>query len=175
MNHKQKSRILIVEDDGSMGLLLGRSLEQLGYEIAGTVKTGEDAVLAVKECPPDLVLMDIILSRKMNGIEAAEQIRLFSKVPVVYITGHTDIDQWNKAKITEPFGYILKPFELRELDVVIAAAFYKYRKEQEIFSIKNRFHSCLENFGGVVIYSDLDLKPFLVEGPVEHVMGYKPG
>lgn len=174
MTQQQKPRILIVEDDEAMALCLGGSLDQLGYEVLGTVTTGEEAISAVKEHLPDLVLMDVVLSGRMDGIAATEQIHLFSKVPVVYITGRTDIEQWQRAKITEPFGYILKPFELRELDVVIAAAFYKYRKEQEIFSIKNRFYSCLENLGGVVFHSDLDFKPFLVEGPLEQMTGYKP-
>lgn len=121
-----------------MALCLGGNLEQLGYEVLGTVTTGEDAVLQVKECLPDLVLMDIVLSGKMDGIETTQQIHLFSEVPVVYITGRTDIAQWQRAKITEPFGYILKPFELRELDVVIAAAFYKYRKEQDFKELQRQ-------------------------------------
>jgi len=174
MTQQQKPRILIVEDDESMALCLGGSLDQLGYEVLGTVTTGEEAIAAVKEHLPDLVLMDVVLSGKMDGIAATEQIHLFSNVPVVYITGRTDIEQWQRAKITEPFGYILKPFELRELDVVVAAAFYKYQKEQEISSTKNRCYSCLEHFGGIVLHSDLDFNLFLVKGPVEHIMGYEP-
>lgn len=169
----QKPRILVVEDEGLIALCLKRYLELLGYEISAMVTTGEEAVAQVQKSPPDLVLMDITLSGKINGIEASQQINLISNIPIVYITGHSDIEQWQKAKVTEPFGYIIKPFELRELEVVVAAAFYKFRKEEELFAISSSCHSYLENFRGVILRSDLNFNPVFMHGPVEQVMGYK--
>ena len=173
MVKRQKARILIVEDDEAMAPHLRRSIEQLGYEVSAVVATGEEAIAQVKESVPDLILMDVTLSGKIDGIGTVEQIHSFQEVPVVYVTGRVDIEQWQRAKITEPFGYLLKPFELRELDVVIAAALYKFRKEQELFTVNNRWHHYLENFGGVVLRSDLDFKPVMIQGAVEKVMGYK--
>lgn len=173
MIKEQKQRILVVEDEGLIALCLKRYLEQLGYEVSALVATGEDAVLEAQMNPPDLVLMDITLKGKINGIEATKQINIFSNAPIVYITGHSDIDQWQKAKVTEPFGYIIKPFELRELEVVIAAAFYKSHKEQELFAVSSSCHSYLESFRGVILRSDLDFNPMFMHGPVEQIMGYK--
>lgn len=173
MIRAKKMRILIVEDDEAGADHLQRIVAQFGYEVSAIVMTGEEAVDQVQRNTPDLVLMDVTLNAGMDGIQAAEKIRSFNQVPVVYITGRVDIEQWQRAKITEPFGYILKPFENRELDVVIAAAMYKSCKEQEILAANNRCAHYLDRLGGIVFHSGFDMKPFSVQGPVEKIMGYK--
>lgn len=173
MSKERKLRILVVEDEELIAQGLQRYLQQLQYEVSAIVVTGEDAILQVRQNPPELVLMDITLSGKINGIQASRQIQSFSHIPVVYITARADIEQWQEAKITEPFGYIIKPFELRELEVVLAAAFYKFYKEEEIFAISNSCHNYLESFGGIIMRSDLDFNPLFMHGPVERIMGYK--
>lgn len=173
MGREKKWRILIVEDEDLIALCIKRYLGQLGYEVSAIVAKGDAAVDQARQNVPDLILMDITLNGKMNGIEASKQIRSFCNVPIVYITGHADIEQWQKAQITEPFGYIIKPFELRELEVVVAAAFYKFQKEEELFALSNSCHTYLENLRGVVLRSDLDFNPLFMHGPVEQIMGYK--
>ncbi len=125
--------ILIVEDE----LLISRHIEQmvknLGYQSAGVVESAELALEKVKQSSPDLVLMDIRLKGEMNGIEAASIIWNKFSIPVVYLTAYADEDTLIKATSAEPFGYLLKPFEEKELLVAIELALYKHQVE-----IKNR-------------------------------------
>lgn len=173
MTRATKARILIVEDEERMALCFQRDLEGLGYEISGVVATGEEAIFLVQTNHPDLVLMDVTLSGDIDGIQAAQKIRSMSHIPIVYVTGRIDIEQWEKAKITDPFGYIIKPCFPRELDVVIAAALYKSRKERELSSLVNRCECHLDIFKSIIIRSDADFNPFSIQGPIEKMMGYE--
>lgn len=124
-----KANILIVEDDGIVALDIDRRLKNLGYSVAAIVSSGKEAIKKVKETHPDLVLMDIVLKDEMDGIEAADKIRTQFRVPVVYLTAYADDKLLERAKITEPFGYIIKPFEGRELHSAIEIALYKHKAE----------------------------------------------
>ncbi|MEW5801245.1 MAG: response regulator [bacterium] len=110
-----KARILIVEDEIIIAKSLQVKLEDKGYSVCAVVSSGERAVQKAEEEMPDLVLMDIVLAGDMDGIEAARQIRSRFDIPVIYLTAYADNNVLNRAKVTEPFGYILKPFEDREL------------------------------------------------------------
>jgi len=127
-----KAKILIVEDDRIVSEDIKSSLKKLGYAVSGVVTYGEQALENAKECQPDLVLMDIMLKGKMNGTEAAEQIQTQLNIPVVYLTAYIDENILNRAKITGPFGYIIKPFEDRELNTVIEIALYKHKMENNV-------------------------------------------
>jgi CheY-like chemotaxis protein len=116
-------RILIVEDEAVAAISTKLSLMDLGYEIVGIVMTGEEAVDVAGRTLPDLVLMDIILAGKMDGIEAAEQISKRFKVPVVYVTAHTDKSTLVRANSTNPAGFLEKPVEDYEWDEVIRDIF----------------------------------------------------
>lgn len=127
-----KTRILVVEDDQLVAIDICTRLEALGfYDVAGRAVTGEEAVNMVAQLKPDLVLMDIVLKGDMDGIEAASIVRSKYKIPVVYLTSYTDEDFLTRAKITAPFGYILKPFNARELHTTIEMAIYKHRSDAE--------------------------------------------
>src|SRR5512139_2281228 len=106
-----KNRIMIVEDEGVTAMGIQRSLEEIGYAITSVETTAEGAVKKVSVDKPDLVLMDIALAGEMDGIEAAEQIHAKFNIPVVYITAHSDEKIVQRIKKTEPFGYIIKPFD----------------------------------------------------------------
>ena len=125
-----KEKILIVEDDRIVAEGTKRSLKRLGFNVSRIVSYGEKAVERIKECDPDLVLMDIMLKGEMNGIQATDLIHTQFDIPVVYLTAYTDEDVLNRAKITEPFGYIVKPFEERELNTTIEIALYKHKMKQ---------------------------------------------
>ena len=127
-----RARILIVEDEGIVAMGLRRRLEHLEYVVPAAVASGEEAIEKAAEMPPDLVLMDIVLKGAMDGIDAAEQIRERLNIPVVYLTAYSDDKTLQRAKITEPFGYILKPFEERELCATIEMALYRHRVEEEL-------------------------------------------
>ena len=112
-------KILIVEDELLIGENLKRSLLKNGYEVPSIAFTGDEAISMAERNKPDLVLMDIKLKGDMDGVEAAGNIRKRFEIPVVFLTAHSDIDTFEKAKKTEPFGYVLKPFEDRQLYLTI--------------------------------------------------------
>jgi PAS domain S-box-containing protein len=120
-----ETKILVVEDEAITGMDIQRSLTEMGYSVVAIATTGELAVRKAGELHPDLILMDIMLAGKMNGIEAAEQIKDTLRIPVVYLSAYSDDSYLAKAKITEPFGYILKPFRELELKTTIEMALYK--------------------------------------------------
>ncbi len=127
-----KASILIVEDEAIVAADLANKLEQLGYAIRGATASGEEAVVLARTRRPDLVLMDIRLEGRMDGVEAAEQIRRECDLPVIYLTAHSDRATLERAKLTEPFGYILKPFEEPDLLAHIEMALYKHQAELKL-------------------------------------------
>ncbi len=127
-----KTNILIVEDESIVAEDIRHTLERLGYRVTAVVSSGEEAMTAIAEEKPVLVLMDIVLQGDMNGIAAAEAIRRQYQIPVVFLTAYADANTLEQVKVTEPFGYILKPFEDRELHTAIEIALYKSQAEQRI-------------------------------------------
>ena len=127
-----KTRILIVEDEMIIAEDLACKLGQLGYEISGTTRYGEDAIIHARELRPDLVLMDIQLAGTVNGIEAARIIGLEYDLPVIYLTAHSDRATLEQAKVTESFGYLLKPFDNRVLGIHIEMALYKHQAARKL-------------------------------------------
>lgn len=128
MGLKTKS-VLIVEDDENMAETLSEALQQLDYNVAGAVTNGADAIACVQNNVPDIIIMDIELLGDMDGVQTSKEILLISEVPVVYLTGWTDDKTLDKVKKTNPFGYIVKPFEIIELKVAIELALYKHDVE----------------------------------------------
>ena len=126
------AKILVVEDEAVTGMDIRKSLTELGYSVCAIATTGELAVREAGELHPDLILMDIMLAGKMNGIEAAELIKKEYHIPVVYLTAYSDDNFLAKAKLTEPFGYILKPFRELELKTTIEMALYKFAMEHAL-------------------------------------------
>jgi CheY-like chemotaxis protein len=124
-------RILVVEDEGIVLLHIKKTLEGLGYSVTGTATSGEDAIMKAMSERPDLVLMDIVLKGEIDGIDAAEKIRSLFHIPVIYLTAHSDESTLQRAKVTEPFGYIVKPFRDRDLHIAIQFALYKAKMEAE--------------------------------------------
>ncbi len=130
-----KSKILIVEDEPGIAESLENSIEELGYETASIVATGEDAINAVKSGNVDLVLMDIILNSEMMGTEAANYIWSKFQIPIIFLTGFVNSSFIDSAKLSQPFGYILKPYEEKELFALIEIALNKSQMEKRNFRI----------------------------------------
>ncbi len=126
-----KTSILIVEDEAIVAEDLASQLRRLGYAIAGITALGEEALTLTRERRPRLVLMDIELAGTMDGVEAAERLRQECGVPVIYVTASTDRATLERAKVTEPFGFILKPFEDQDVASKIAMALDRHKAERK--------------------------------------------
>jgi len=140
-----KEKILIVEDEGIVILHIRKALENLGYVVAGIASHGDDAIVKATEIRPDLVLMDIVLKGAVDGIDAAGKIQAILNIPVIYLTAHADENTLQRAKVTEAFGYIVKPFRERDLQIAIEFALYKSRMEGERNLLIHRLQDALEN------------------------------
>ncbi len=150
-----QKQILIVEDDRIVAEDIKQRLEKAGFAVSGCMPSGEKAVLNVKENKPDLVLMDIRLEGEMDGIEAADIIRREFYIPVVYLTAYADEKLLERVKTTEPYGYIVKPFQDQELKAAIEIALYKHKMEaaqkerrlaeQRLANSEVKYHSLMES------------------------------
>lgn len=149
-----KANILVVEDERITAKSIAKQLKGLGYAVTGLASTGEEAIILSEENTPDLILMDIHLGAGMDGVEAAEIIRDRFRIPVVFLTAHSDGATLQRAKLTEPFGYILKPYEDRELHTAIEIGLYRYRMENHILEQKQWLAATLVSIGDGVIATD---------------------
>lgn len=125
-------KILLVEDESIVAMDMERRLSTIGYSVIEHVMTGKQAIKRALDLRPDLILMDIHLKGDVDGIEAAEKILESTAIPVIYITAYSDEKTLARAKVTQPFGYILKPFQEREIHSTIEMALYKHKIEQEL-------------------------------------------
>jgi PAS domain S-box-containing protein len=146
-------QILIVEDERIVAEDIRESLQNMGYT-ASVVSSGKMAINKVKKIKPDLVLMDIVLKGEMDGIETSRQIRSSFNIPIVYLTAYCDDKILDRAKITEPFGYIMKPFREIDLRINIEIALHKHRIEKELMESKEWFSTTLKSLGDAVIATD---------------------
>ncbi|OGP49711.1 MAG: hypothetical protein A2Y79_05340 [Deltaproteobacteria bacterium RBG_13_43_22] len=121
----EKKKIMVVEDERIVARDLARQLGDLGYDVVATAYSGEEAVEKAGEVLPDLVLMDIVLAGEMDGIQAADRIKALSGTPVVFLTSYADDQTFGRAKLTGPYGYILKPVEKKQLQVTIELALHR--------------------------------------------------
>jgi PAS domain S-box-containing protein len=148
-------RILLVEDEALIAMDLERRLERLGYSVTSIAKTADEAVRLAASHMPDLILMDIHLSGKRDGIEAAEEIRKILDIPVVFLTAHNDNDTVERARATGPFGYITKPFDKANLRIHIEIAISKHRTEKKLRQNEAWLSTTLRSIGDAVIATDI--------------------
>lgn len=156
----QKKKILVVEDDADIIRSIREGLEFHGYEMIGSAVSGEQALSMLEKKTPDLILMDIQLMGDMDGVETAEQIRSKFKIPVVYLTGFTEDKILDRAKLTDPYGYIVKPFALNELKVAIEIAFHKHTNQMK----KEKTISLLQDSVAEIMFDYTGRKPKPMKG-----------
>ncbi|MCC5919716.1 MAG: response regulator [Cyclobacteriaceae bacterium] len=137
-------KIYIVEDESLTELLLRKNLEAQGFEIVGSSKSGEDALKRIPHAAPDLVLMDIYLNDELNGIEVAQQLASIFPVPIVYITASNDFETLNQAKITSPYGYLLKPFTEFDIAIALELALDKIAIDKVLRENEKKFRTILK-------------------------------
>ena len=126
MAKTEKANILIVEDDRNVAIYIRQTLEGFGFDAIEIAVSGEEAVRKAKEMNADMVLMDIVLKGKMDGIEAAVMIKEQLNIPIIYLTAYSDDKRVQRAKATKPVGYLLKPFQQRDLQQGIEIALQQY-------------------------------------------------
>jgi PAS domain S-box-containing protein len=149
-----QTKILVVEDEGIVALEIQSRLINMGYDVRDVVATGEAAIERTLATHPDLVLMDIRLKGNIDGVAAADHIRLVLDIPVIFLTAYADADTLRRAKVTEPYGYILKPFEERELHIAIEMALYKYQMEQKLKEHERWLSTTLDSIRDAIITTD---------------------
>jgi two-component system, cell cycle sensor histidine kinase and response regulator CckA len=149
-----QSLILVVEDEGIVGLDIQRRLNNMGYQVPEVIATGSAAIQRALELRPHLVLMDIRLKGEMDGITAAEQIRLLLDIPVIFLTAYADEDTLRRARVTEPHGYVLKPFEERELHIAIDMALYKHQMDRRLKESERWLATTISSISEAIITTD---------------------
>jgi PAS domain S-box-containing protein len=165
-------KIFIVEDESIVAMEMTERLTHLGYEVIGHAKSGQQALKRVGQSVPDLVLMDILLKGDMDGIQTTEQIRSRFDIPVVYVTAHADAATLERAKITQPFGYIIKPFNERELHTTIEIALYKHQMEKRLREREQWLATTLESIGDAVITTDCSSHITFMNPVAQHTTGW---
>lgn len=150
----KKGQILIVEDERIVAEDILLSVQRLGYTVCAIAHSGKAAILKTEEMHPDLVLMDIMLEGDMDGIETASVIHSRFDIPIVYLTAHADTSTLERAKLTEPFGYILKPFEDKDLRTTLEMVLYKHKMEIKLAENERWLSTTLNSIGDAVIATD---------------------
>lgn len=141
----EKLNIFIVEDESIVAKDIQNSLAKLGYNVVGIANNGNDAIEKIIDTAPDLMLMDIMIKGDLTGIDVSEKIKEKINVPVIFLTAYADEGTLSKAKITEPYGYILKPFKEIDLHSTIEMAVYKHQKDTALLKERDFLYSLVEN------------------------------
>ena len=140
-----KLNIFVVEDESIVAKDIKNSLIKLGYNVVGFANNGLEAIDKITELMPDLVLMDIMIKGDFTGIDVSEKIKDKMNIPVIFLTAYADEGTLARAKITEPYGYILKPFKEIDLHSTIEMAVYKHQKDSALLKERDFLYSLVEN------------------------------
>jgi PAS domain S-box-containing protein len=169
----EKTRILIVEDDRLFTQDLEYMLQSLGCDVVAAVSSGEEAIKKAAESSPDLVLMDIRLDGNIDGIGASKKIGEQSSIPVIYLTAHSDEATLQRARLTEPFGYLIKPLNQRDLQTTIEVALYKSQVEMKLRKKEQLLSSILDNIGDGLISTNAEGFISFMSPLAEKLTGWK--
>ncbi|MBO6557220.1 MAG: EAL domain-containing protein [Pseudomonadales bacterium] len=153
---EKKGRILVVEDEILVARDIQQRLQKMGFEIAGHETHGENAITTALEVHPDLILMDINLAGDIDGIDAAKSILEEKEIPVIFCTAYSNEEVLARAKVTTPYGYVLKPFDNRELQINIEIALVKHKIELDLERTRTRLDATLSNVSDGVIAAEGD-------------------
>jgi two-component system, response regulator PdtaR len=167
-----QASIFIVEDELIEAEDIRQTLEKQGYNVAGIARSGESVLEILKELQPDLVLMDILLAGILDGIDTAEQIRTRYHLPVIFLSTHVDETTLGRAKITEPYGYVLKPFDERELHSAIEMALYKHRMEERAKENERTIRDLANAIPDAVVLIDKDQHIIALNDAMMRRLGY---
>jgi diguanylate cyclase (GGDEF)-like protein/PAS domain S-box-containing protein len=169
----KKIKILVVEDESIVAEDIKGVLEEFGYKVVGIADSGEKAIAKIAENKPHLVLMDIRLKGTMDGIQTAEQVWRNYQIPIVYLTANADVHTLQRAKATEPFGYIIKPFQEKELQTAVEIALKRYQTEKQTKDNEQWLNTLLSSLGDAVIATDANARVTLLNRTAEVLTGWK--
>lgn len=167
------ARILIVEDESIVAADIARRLERLGYEVPAVVHTGEQAIEVASRSHPDLVLMDVSLGGAMDGIETAQELAARFGIPVTFLTGLSDQATLERARQSSPYGYLVKPFDERELHATIQVALQRYHLEQQLEESRELLAAILSAVADGIIAADRDGLLRFMNPAAETITGWR--
>ena len=153
-----KTRILVVEDESIVAKDIQRTLEKLGYEVPATASSAASAFEKLEEIEPDLVFLDVKLKGDQDGVHIAEHIKDRYDIPVIFLTSFIDQDTIDRAKVTEPYGYLVKPFNEGDLKTTVEMALFKFSKDRELRLSEQRLSNALGKIENAVFVTDQDLR-----------------
>jgi two-component system cell cycle sensor histidine kinase/response regulator CckA len=165
--------ILIVEDEALVAADLGDRLREMGYPVAAELSSGEEALEKIASLRPDLILMDIVLDGDMDGIETARQVRRRWDTPVVFLTAHADNNTLRRARLTEPFGYVIKPFAEADLHATVEMALYKHKADRQLCKMEQWLATTLRSIGDGVLTTDEHARVTFLNPMAERLTGWK--
>ncbi|AVH65250.1 hybrid sensor histidine kinase/response regulator [Nostoc sp. 'Peltigera membranacea cyanobiont' N6] len=168
-----QARILVVEDEVIVARTIASQLSQLGYIVTGTASSGKVAIAKASETQPELVLMDIILKGEMDGIATASQIREQLDVPIIFLTAYGDDRTLERAKITQPFGYIVKPFTTKDLRIAIEIGLLQHQLERELRENRDRLATLFNSMSDAVIATNEQGKVTFINPAAEALTGWQ--
>lgn len=151
---KEEVRILVVDDETIVALDIKNTLEKYGYNVIGVASNSGEAIKMVKTSRPNLILMDIMIKGSKDGIETSSEINKFADIPIIFLTAYSDDDTLERAKVVEPYGYLIKPFDNRELFTTIEMSLYKHSMEVSIRESEENLSITLNSIGDAVISTD---------------------
>ena len=149
-------RVLIVEDDSSSAYTIRRMLADEGHVVVGEATSGKEAIALALSESPDIVLMDIGIEGELDGVETALEIQKTNNVPIVYLTGHSEPETVERAKRSNSFAFVLKPFTKRELAVSIELALFKSENDRKLKESEYRLSNILRNISSGIISTDIE-------------------
>ncbi len=165
-------KILLVEDESIEAMDIKRTVESFGYEVPCVISRGEDAIKKAVKIKPDLILMDIILKDETNGIQVASRIKEFD-IPVIFLTAHSEESTFQRALETDPYGYVLKPYDPTELRHAIEMALYKKKMENELKESQDQFRLLTETLDDIIYVVDLQKQKIVyMSSSVEKITGW---
>ena len=153
-----KTRILVVEDESIVAKDIQRTLEKLGYEVPATASSAVTAYEKLEEVEPDLVFLDVKLKGEQDGVHIAEYIKDRYDIPVIFLTSFVDQVTIDRAKVTEPYGYLVKPFNEGDLKTTVEMALFKFAKDRELRMSEQRLSNALGKIENAVFVTDQDLR-----------------
>ncbi|HYW18450.1 MAG TPA: ATP-binding protein [Nodularia sp. (in: cyanobacteria)] len=166
-------RILVVEDEVIVARTITNQLNQLGYMVTGKASSGEVAIALALETKPQLVLMDIILKGNMDGITAAASIREQLDIPIIFLTAYGDDKTLQRAKLTQPFGYVVKPFTSKDLKIAVEIGLLKHQLEQDLRENRDRLATLFNSMSDAVIATNEQAKVTFMNPAAELITGWK--
>ena len=172
-NIMEKPRIMIIEDDAIEAMDIKINLESMGYEVSDTVSYGEEALLKLSQNKPDLVLVDIIIKGSINGLEVGQKIKDDFDMPFIFLTSHSEEKTIEKAKLTEPYAYIIKPFDASELKISIEIALHKHKMEKKLEKQAQYFKNIFKNAPIGIFHSTVEGKYIRVNKALSNMLRYE--